>query len=250
MFRSFPVVLLGSLLMLGGLLAVGAEPKAAVKPQCPVGGDAIDKSVSTEYKGKKVYFCCAKCVKAFENDTAKYASKANLQLVTTGQFEQTACPISGKACKASFTSLVGGVKIAYCCDHCQEKVTGSEAKQQLTLVFGKKFDKAFRATAVLCGACGQIKGSDVCCAADAATCAKCGLVKGSPGCCKIEKGTDVKLCTACGQIKGSDVCCAADAEKCAKCGLAKGSPGCCKINTVSKASGSGTKAATSGSGTK
>ncbi len=145
MFRSLPVVLLGSLLMLGGLLAVGAEPKAAVKPKCPVGAGAIDKSVSADYKGKKVYFCCAKCIKKFDRDTAKYAAKANHQLVATGQFKQTACPISGKACKASFTSLVGGVQVAYCCKHCQAKVTGTEAKKQVALVFGEKFDTAFQA---------------------------------------------------------------------------------------------------------
>ncbi len=225
MFRSFPVVLLGSLLMLGGLLAVGAEPKAAVKPMCPVGGGAIDKSVSTDYKGKKVYFCCAKCIKKFENDTAQYAAKANFQLVATGQFKQTACPISGKPCKASFTSLVGGVKVAYCCDHCKGSVTKADAKNQLAMVFAEKFDKAFQATYFLCGSCGQIKGTDACCAEGGATCAKCELTKGSPGCCEIEKGTNVQLCTKCGQIKGADACCAADAEKCVKCGLAKGSPG-------------------------
>ena len=245
MFRSFPVVLLGSLMMLGGLLAVGAEPKAVVKPKCPVSGGAIDKSVSADYKGKKVYFCCAKCVKAFEDDTAKYAAKANLQLVSTGQFKQKACPISGKACKPSFTSKVGGVKVAYCCAKCEGSVANADVKNQLAMVFGKKFDKAFRATFFLCGGCGQIKGSDACCAAGAKKCDKCGLTKGSPGCCKIEKGTDVELCTKCGQIEGADACCAAGAKKCAKCGLAKGSPGCCKIkiDTASKkpASGSGTR---------
>ncbi len=85
------------------------------------------------------------------------------------------------------------------------------------------------AAAFLCGGCGQIKGSQDCCAEGAETCAKCGLAKGAPGCCKIEKGTNTELCTKCGQIKGADDCCAEGAETCAKCGLAKGSPGCCKI---------------------
>ncbi len=118
---------------------------------------------------------------------------------------------------------------------------------------GKATQGAAETAAVFfCGGCGQIKGSDACCAAGAATCSKCGLAKGSPGCCKIKKGTDVQLCTKCGQIKGSDTCCAADAEKCAKCGLAKGSPGCCKINTVPKAptTGSDAKVPASGSGVK
>jgi hypothetical protein len=97
-------------------------------------------------------------------------------------------------------------------------MTGCESKES-----------AADTTPKLCGGCGQIKGSDVCCKADAEECDGCGLAKGSPGCCKIEKGQDVALCAGCGQIKGSDVCCKADAEKCGTCGLAKGSPGCCKI---------------------
>lgn len=84
---------------------------------------------------------------------------------------------------------------------------------------------------VLCGKCGQIKGSAECCKADAAKCSKCGLIRGSPGCCKLsESGKDVTLCAKCGQVKGSDLCCKADAVKCGKCGLAKGSPGCCKLS--------------------
>ena len=82
----------------------------------------------------------------------------------------------------------------------------------------------------LCGACGQIKGSDDCCKQDAAKCAMCELAEGSPGCCKIAKGTDAKVCTKCGQVAGSENCCKPDAVKCAKCGLAEGSPGCCKID--------------------
>lgn len=82
---------------------------------------------------------------------------------------------------------------------------------------------------VLCGKCGQVKGTDKCCQEGAAVCPECGLGKGSPGCCKIAKGDDVILCAKCGQIKGSEVCCKSDATVCAKCGLAKGSPGCCKI---------------------
>ncbi|MCP5052131.1 MAG: hypothetical protein GY940_33500 [bacterium] len=82
----------------------------------------------------------------------------------------------------------------------------------------------------LCGECGQIKGSKVCCAKDAKMCSHCKLAKDSPGCCKMEKGKDVALCTHCGQMKGSKMCCKPGAKKCSKCKLAKGSPGCCKIN--------------------
>lgn len=42
---------------------------------CPVMGGKINKAVFTEYKGKKVYFCCAGCDKKFNADPAKYISK-------------------------------------------------------------------------------------------------------------------------------------------------------------------------------
>ncbi len=50
---------------------------AAVTEQttCPVMGGKINKKVFTEYKGKKVYFCCAGCDKTFNENPEKYLSK-------------------------------------------------------------------------------------------------------------------------------------------------------------------------------
>jgi YHS domain-containing protein len=43
---------------------------------CPVlDGNKIDKNVFVEYKGKKVYFCCADCKAKFEADPEKYIAK-------------------------------------------------------------------------------------------------------------------------------------------------------------------------------
>lgn len=90
------------------------------------------------------------------------------------------------------------------------------------------------ADVTLCGKCGQVKGSPLCCSnkPDQPRCPKCDLFAGSPGCCRIKKGDPVTLCGKCGQIKGSELCCKPGAEKCSKCGLAKGSPGCCRINKI------------------
>jgi len=38
-------------------------------------GMKIDKNVFTEYKGKKVYFCCTDCKAKFEADPEKYIAK-------------------------------------------------------------------------------------------------------------------------------------------------------------------------------
>ena len=43
---------------------------------CPImEGNAIDKALFTEYKGKKVYFCCPGCEEKFEAEPDKYIAK-------------------------------------------------------------------------------------------------------------------------------------------------------------------------------
>jgi YHS domain-containing protein len=56
--------------------AVKQAVTAAVEQTvCPVSGDPIDKKVSIDYQGKKVYFCCTACVAPFKADPNKYADK-------------------------------------------------------------------------------------------------------------------------------------------------------------------------------
>ena len=78
-----------------GLMAFAAEEKAKFKATCPVSGKAAVEDKTVAYKGGKVYLCCGGCPAAFEKDTAKYATKANAQLIATGQATQTKCPLSG-----------------------------------------------------------------------------------------------------------------------------------------------------------
>ncbi len=43
---------------------------------CPVmAGNPIDKNIFVEYKGKRVYFCCADCKAKFEANPEKYLDK-------------------------------------------------------------------------------------------------------------------------------------------------------------------------------
>ncbi len=42
---------------------------------CPVMGNPIDKQYFTEYRGKKVYFCCPACKPEFEYNPEKYLAK-------------------------------------------------------------------------------------------------------------------------------------------------------------------------------
>jgi YHS domain-containing protein len=49
---------------------------AVEQTMCPVmEGNKIDKNVFVEYKGKKVYFCCADCKAKFLAEPEKYVAK-------------------------------------------------------------------------------------------------------------------------------------------------------------------------------
>jgi YHS domain-containing protein len=58
-------------------IEIKEDAAAAVTEQttCPVMGGAINTNIFTEYKGKKVYFCCPSCKDVFEKDPEKYISK-------------------------------------------------------------------------------------------------------------------------------------------------------------------------------
>ena len=54
----------------------GKAVSAAIQQTtCPIMGGAINKDIFTEYKGKKVYFCCAGCKEKFEKEPEKYLDK-------------------------------------------------------------------------------------------------------------------------------------------------------------------------------
>jgi YHS domain-containing protein len=54
-----------------------AEVVAAAIEQttCPIMDSPINKALFTEYKGKKVYFCCPGCEEKFEAEPEKYIAK-------------------------------------------------------------------------------------------------------------------------------------------------------------------------------
>lgn len=61
-----------------------ADKGASVKSQtsCPVMGGPVNKSIHADHDGKRVYFCCGKCVDAFNQDPAKYIQKLEAEGVT------------------------------------------------------------------------------------------------------------------------------------------------------------------------
>ena len=132
--------LMCSALLLAGLAAYAAEEKAAFKATCPVSGKPALEDKTVEYKGAKVYFCCENCPKAFAKDTAKFATKANQQLVATGQATEVKCPLSGAKLNPETAVDVGGTKVTFCCNNCKGKVEAAKGDAQAELVFS---DAAF-----------------------------------------------------------------------------------------------------------
>lgn len=48
-----------------------------VQTKCPVMGWDIDKSRFVDYKGNRIYFCCASCPEEFKKNPEKYMKKLN-----------------------------------------------------------------------------------------------------------------------------------------------------------------------------
>ena len=114
--------------------------------KCVVNGDkTASPDASVEYRDGIVYVCCPSCVEKFESDPAAYVTKSNHQLVLTGQYEQSKCPISGSQVDPHFTANIAGTEVSFCCPKCLQKVKDTaEMADRAELVFGDDaFEKAF-----------------------------------------------------------------------------------------------------------
>jgi YHS domain-containing protein len=61
-----------------------APPAGQTHPQtkCPVLGGDINKQFYTDYKGQRIYFCCAGCDQEFKQNPEKYLKKLKEEGVT------------------------------------------------------------------------------------------------------------------------------------------------------------------------
>lgn len=138
---AFACLALG--LMVAGFAGFSfAEEAKEFSAKCVVSGAAAKEEHSVEFEGKKVYFCCPNCPKAFKADEKKFATKAHAQFAATKQIVQVACPLSGGPVDESKTEEVAGVKVGFCCEKCQGKVAAATGDDKVALVFAK-LDKGF-----------------------------------------------------------------------------------------------------------
>ena len=134
-------VLLGATAMMAYAAEETAKP---FKATCPVSGQPAVENKTVDYKGGKVYFCCGDCAAAFGKDTAKFATKANLQLAATGQAIQTKCPLTGGKLNPDANVEIAGVKVGFCCNKCEAKASETKGDAQMNLAFSDEaFAKAF-----------------------------------------------------------------------------------------------------------
>ena len=142
-----------SLALISAILIANDDPKAKTIT-CVVSGDEINKSELKDhdyssYKDGKVYFCCGGCKMDFDEAPNKFATKANFQLVTSGQYVQTSCPITGDTPGHTHHGLedvrkvtVDGMNVDLCCPGCLKKYNKSSDKFSL-LFSDKAYKKGF-----------------------------------------------------------------------------------------------------------
>jgi len=83
--EKIKLAIVGLTLAMFALGAVAPLPVAAQgKPQttCLVLGGNINKDVYVDYKGQRIYFCCAACIPEFQKDPEKYLEKLKAQGIT------------------------------------------------------------------------------------------------------------------------------------------------------------------------
>src|SRR3972149_4032660 len=108
-----------------------AKEKKAYEPKCPVSGKAGSKDHVVKHNGGDVQFCCGNCPAEFEKNTAKYAVKANMQLLGTKQDKEVKCPLTGKALNGETVTEVDGLKVCFCCNGCKAKFVNEGGPKKL-----------------------------------------------------------------------------------------------------------------------
>lgn len=117
------------------------------KARCPVAGGAVSKEFHTTYKRGEVYFTDAAALAKFQAEKSRYAAQANLQLFATQQYEQSACPLTGRRLSSKFVSIEG-VQVYVCCQNCVTISANAKQADQLKFFFGNQsFDRQFRVAA-------------------------------------------------------------------------------------------------------
>ena len=157
--------MLKSLLTLVGclmLVATAAPQQEAAQEltgiKCVVRGQALkNKNHKVSYKDGEVYVCCEQCVQEFAANTKEYATKANHQLVATGQYVQKVCPVSGQPVSEGFATRIAAVEVGLHCQDCVDQLANIQIPKHV-YIFG---EDNFRLTFVSKAMAGNAMGNEV-----------------------------------------------------------------------------------------
>ncbi len=116
-----------------------AAKRVASLPRCPVMNEPVDFSLKTDTPDGPVYFCCKSCIKQYESNPNKYASKVAAQRKALRALPrvQVACPLTGKPINREVFVESGGKKVYFCCADCKSKYEAAPQK------YAKRLEAAY-----------------------------------------------------------------------------------------------------------
>ena len=110
---------------------------------CPVSGEKIKGSkIKAEYKKGSISFCTETCKVDFTKNSKKYATLGNYQLVSTGQYVQTNCPVTGRKLKKKSKNPkivnINNNEVELCCGGCMKKTSKMAETEKFDFLFSDK----------------------------------------------------------------------------------------------------------------
>lgn len=123
-------VLLAALLVLPLSLAAFADDHSGNQTKCPIMGGEIDKTVYTDYKDMRIFFCCPPCSGEFMKDPETHIAKMKADGVELMKLQpQSVCPVSGAELKSKdHFADVEGKRVYTCCPNCIASVKENPEK--------------------------------------------------------------------------------------------------------------------------
>jgi YHS domain-containing protein len=121
--------------LFAGRLAADDKKEDVKLPVCPVMGETINFSVSTETEDGPVYFCCPGCIGKFKKDPDKYVKGLAEQRAVLAKLDkvQVACPVTGEELDPTKQIEHDGEKLTFCCGGCIRKFKQDPAKYKAGL---------------------------------------------------------------------------------------------------------------------
>lgn len=111
------------LIMLVAFLGTGLAMAEGEQQKCPVMKGKINKKIYADYKDKRVYFCCAPCLKKFNAEPEKYIKEMEAGGVKLHKLKpQSVCPVMGGKINKKLYADVKGRRIYVCCAGCIPKI--------------------------------------------------------------------------------------------------------------------------------